>query len=379
MISLEPKTYSVALRWKRGEYGAISTLDDANKDRLLPQIILPPRTARDIEKDRPLTKKEVIAIQTGRLSKFWRGRPCLLDGRFLKFDERDVEDAAQFSRFLTEATKFGCAAIPVVDLRTSSHRLQVVATHLDSTKNQISLRLTINDLARENLGAKIQLLLSNVGQKPEHCVLVLDLSGAHLSVPKAFAAFIASQINKLLKYGTWQRIVVQATNYPEKNPAPNNGNYIVSRSEWIVWQELLKLDRDITKVAIFGDFGADNARMNFKGGGRPIPHFRYATKDTWVVARGEDDYGSIRAVARRIVGSDFFAGEMFSAGDEFIAACASGAGVAGGPSEWREANMNHHITQATISTADALALPIPKRVRRRTPVQEPLFNEPAHK
>ena len=59
--------------------------------------------------------------------------------------------------------------------------------------------------------------------KPQQCVLILDFSDADLSDVDAFAAFEAEWILRSQELGLWRRVIVVATNYPEKNPAPENG------------------------------------------------------------------------------------------------------------------------------------------------------------
>jgi hypothetical protein len=124
---------------------------------------------------------------------------------------------------------------------------------------------------------------------------------------------------------------------------------------------------------MFGDYGADNADLDFGTGGRAITHLRYATGIDWLIVRGDDDRGTIRSVARRIVDSGNFSGETFSAGDEFISSRADGLAGIGNPMIWRWVNMNHHMTLVTSDLGALYKVAIPVPVARRQPVQEELF------
>ena len=212
--------------------------------------------------------------------------------------------------------------------------------------------------------------------KPQQCVLILDFSDADLSEVDAFAGFEAEWILRAQEFGLWRRVIVAATNYPEKNPAAENGQARVGRNEWLAWKQALSLNSRVGELGMFGDFGADNARIDFGTSGRALKHIRYATRDEWLVVRGGSPTqacdGSIRDVARRIMLSGSFAGELFSAGDEFIAACAAGLGTKGNPTTWRAANMNHHMTRVTQDIADHLEIEIPAGVRRKS-IQNELF------
>jgi hypothetical protein len=241
----------------------------------------------------------------------------------------------------------------------------------------LALRLTLDDLSDPKLATAIQSLLMKMVAKPQQCVLVLDLSDADLSDVEAFAAFEAEWILRTQEFGLWRRVVVAATNYPEANPAPENGQTTVPRNEWLAWKKALSLNPRVGEIAMFGDFGADNAKIDFGGAGRALKHIRYATREGWLVARGGPQTlicdGSIQDVTRRIMLSGAFAGELFSAGDEFIAACASGLGRKGNPTTWRAANMNHHMTRVTQDIADSLEIEIPAVLRRKS-VQDDLFH-----
>jgi hypothetical protein len=377
MLELSPATFGPSLKWKRGEYEGLASVDEALKDRILPHIVVMPLSERDIEHNRRLTNNEFAAVQVGRLSKHWGRRACLVDTRLVEFGSSWTSDARRLGAFLTAATKFGCGVLPVFDLNTSEYRLQAIREHWLATKHGLGLRLTLSDLQRQRLGSVIGDRLLKVVAKPMDFVLILDLSEAELSNAEEFSTFTLDWIFRLQQIGQWNRILVQATNYPERNPAIPNRSAKISRQEWMIWRRVVELDPRVREIAMFGDFGADNATMNFGGGGAPITHLRYATEKEWLIVRGgppsEKGDGSIRQAAREIIGSGAFNGEQFSLGDEFIAGCASGDIPVGGPTDWRRANMSHHLTRVAVdaSALNGVAIqPTPRPLRTR---QEDLF------
>jgi hypothetical protein len=68
MYDLSNIFYSAALRAKAGEFQACSELDDASKDRLLPDFILPPMTAKE---NGTLTIDGVIESQIAKIARHW--------------------------------------------------------------------------------------------------------------------------------------------------------------------------------------------------------------------------------------------------------------------------------------------------------------------
>lgn len=376
MFGIEETNYTAVLRWKKGEMGALSELDGEVKARLLPHLIMPPLTERDIELDRRLGYAEFSPVQVERIRGSWGARPFLLDLRLAQFDKNIANDGDQFLRFLAASAKRGCSAIPVFDLSTSENRLEVVAKHWIDTGCGVAMRLTWSDLDRPKLASLVHQRMLKVVAKPSECILILDIADADLTASEDFSQTLVNSISRLLELGLWRRIVVEGTNFPEKNPAPENGSVLVTRQEWINWKRVIEIDPDLIGVVVFGDYGADNAVMRYKGGGGPIVHLRYAAYDKWLVARGgrrsEIGDGSIHQVARAIRESKAFAGDYFSAGDEYIADWAANRISAGSATQWRKVNMNHHITRVVTDFGLELSSPVVRSQGRRRALQERL-------
>jgi hypothetical protein len=354
MQALKTWIYTAALRGKKGEMDALSSLDSPSKDRLLPHLVLPSIGARDLEKRRALSREEFSLLQLGRLQASWSTRPCLVDFRALRFDAKDVaNDAAQIGEFLKLSREFRCGIIPVIDRDTDTYRLGSIAEHVRHANCGVAIRVSLSDL-RMGLDGMLETLRNSLGLQRRGCIIVLDLGEATISVPEIFARFISDWVAKIDLYGPWRKIIVEASNYPRKNPARPNNVDMPARRELLAWMHAVDRDRTILERAIFGDFGADHGHIEFKSGGRTVKHLRYATPETWIVSRGgkatEEHDGTIHTVARRIVESGQFVGERYSAGDEFIALCAEREATGNGTT-WRWANMVHHLTFTAQHTA----------------------------
>jgi hypothetical protein len=371
MYPLDEIFYSPALRAKKGEFDACFALDHPSKERLLPDFVLPSLIP---EEDSTFSVDDLINQMVGSVAKCWGSRPCLLDLRFVKSSMGSTADAARIEQLLVRSRLAGSRVIPVVGLATDFHRVAAAGKHVDATKSGAAIRVTLNDLNSPELEQLIEIQLTVLNVPSTDCLLVLDLSEADLSERDEFTQFISNWLVKLYSFGPWYKIIVQATNYPQSNPAPEGGEYSVPRSEWSIWQSLLSLEPRMQTFAIFGDFGADHGRINYKSGGRAaIPHLRYTTQTDWLVVRGHATHATIRSVAQRIVDSGAFSGEFFSVGDEFIASRARGAAGVGSPTSWRTVNMNHHMTWVTVRLGALLGIAVPQISHRRASVQESLF------
>lgn len=376
MFPIETVHYSAALRFKKGEGAAIIELDSEIKDRFAPHLIIPPLSERDVELNRRLSSAEFAPTQVERIFKCWDRRSFFLDLRLVRFNIDPDSDAAQYRWFLDAAVKKGCSVIPVFDLKMSEARVVTLRDHWLASRGGLALRLSWSDLDRPRLGRLVGERLLKLVAKPSECVLILDMSDAELSGNPDFVQSVMNGLGRLQELGLWRRMIVEATKYPEHNPATENGSILVPRQEWINWKTMIGLDRGLANVAMFGDYGADNAKMRFKGGSIPIAHFRYATFDKWLIARGgapsATGDGTIHQAACMIVESKAFAGETFSAGDEFIMDCAMRRIGPGTPSDWRMANMNHHITRVVTDLGELYSSPLSVRRTRRKSVQAEL-------
>jgi hypothetical protein len=377
MFSTTEVEYSPTVRGKPGELEALYRLWPPIKPLIAPTIILPSLPTRDLIKKRPLSKKEAPQAYAKRIASTWKTFPFFLEARFLKFDIEANEDAACLSRLLVLLEKFDCKAIPTIDIRTKDSRLKACAEYVARTGSGVAFRCPLEDIGRPGIEDKILTSLKFVDAKLAETALIIDLSeAAMIGIPEVAALMIHSY-SKFAEMGSWAKTIVAASNYPEANPSKPNQHAVVQRLELAAWKEACRLDDRIKRNLTFGDFGADHGKVAFGDSHGPaITHLRYATPENWLITRGGPSSskvdGSIRFAAARIINSDYFAGERFSWGDEFIFDCSSGAGRPGYPTVWRAVNMNHHMTRALVDVRTHLGRVVQQPAERQTPLQEVL-------
>lgn len=343
--------YVPALRLKQGEYRGLQRLASDVADKIIPRLVVPPPKERDPEKHRLLTKDEIVHETGHRIAHHWKMRAAFLDVRFLFAEFGEAECVEWLPKIFDVARNAHAQPIPVVGLADSlgpraAAFCQSLATE---TETKVAIRVESGEIDRD-IRNRLMAAMSALGVNPERCAVLADFSDADFSDALAVAGIAQAALEDLQGIGRWRHVVFQGTNYPEDNPADSNGDAVVPRNEWLAWKAAVKLDEGSPEHLIFGDYGADSAKFEFKkaSGGIPIRHYRYTTPDSWLVVRGSAEGQAeavMRGVCERILRSGKFAGRGFSSADEYIFRTAKGWDGPGNGSTWREINTTHHITR----------------------------------
>lgn len=343
--------YVPALRLKQGEYRGLQRLAPDIADKIVPRLVVPPPKERDPEKHRLLTKDEIVYETGRRIADHWKMRDAFLDARFLFGEFGEADCVEWLPRMFDVARKAHAQPIPVIGL-ADAFGLRAVAFRLTlATKGatKVAIRVESGEMDRE-LGGRLAATISALGVSPEDCAILADFSDADFSDALAVAGIAQAALEDLQGIGRWRHVVFQGTNYPEVNPAESDDVAVVPRNEWLAWKEAIKLDGASPEHLVFGDYGADCAKFEFRkaSGGIPIRHYRYTTPDSWLVVRGSAEGQAeavMRGVCERILRSGQFAGRGFSSADDYIFMTAKGWDGPGNGSTWREINTTHHITR----------------------------------
>lgn len=343
--------YVPALRLKQGEYRALQRLAPDVADKILPRLVVPPPKEFDPEKQRLLTKEEIVYGTGRRISEHWSMREALLEPRFLFKDFGELESKEWLPRVFDVARDAGAMIIPVATLDDllGLRRNAFMSILQSDCSAKIAIRLDSGEFNAE-LPKRLEMVLDSLGLASEECIILTDYSDSDFSDVGAVSDVMQAALEDLQVIGRWNRIVFQGTNYPEVNPAQPNEGQIVPRNEWLAWRRAVALDINTSSQLVFGDYCADCAKFDFRkrAGGIPIRHYRYATVDSWLVVRGVatgETSIAMRDVCGRILTSGLYAGRHFSAADNYIYLAAGGHVGPGNGSTWREINTLHHITR----------------------------------
>ena len=316
-------SYVPALRMKAGELAGLRNLAPDVANRVLPRMIVPPLEERDDTLQAQLFESEDDPNVADALAAHWRGRNVLIEATHLLPDLGRETVERWLPKMLERARRAGVPAIPLValaDLTTGSREAYRVACGTGPVR--LGIIVPSGDLGSRDALEPLLDHLEGMGLSPTDCSIIADFAGSDFTRPEIVAPIISGALETLQEVGLWQQVVVQGTNYPDRNLAEPGGSYTVPRNEWKAWCEAVRLNPDTAEHMIFGDYAADCATMAFgRSGAKAIRHYRYATSEAWLVQRGSEsgtDAAVMRDVCLRIVQSGQFADGTFSSADEYI-------------------------------------------------------------
>ncbi len=349
MLNLEHLYYPV-LRLKEGEYVALTTLPPSVANLISPVFVVAPPKERDPELGRALQLDECAYFAARRIASYWPNRLCFIEARFVLKEFGHEDSNAWLPRLFDLARKNGGIPVPVVSLKDavgeSANAFKVCISSMASIR--LGIRVSFNDID-EDLVSKLKAALNAQNIRAQESVVFIDFAEADISDPDIVSDVLLATFHLIQEAGDWAKIVFQATNFPETNPAPVGGSVKIDRTEWKVWRKLAQTDSDVLNHLAFGDFGADSAKFEFKSGGaKPIPHLRYCGSEEWHVIRGGDlgkQETLMRSVARSVLDCGSYMGRSFSDADDQIYRMAHGLMGCGTATNWRGINTAHHITK----------------------------------
>lgn len=331
--------YYPGLRFKQGEYTAAGKLPADVQRFIEPRFVLPSLTETDPALERRPTVDEIAYLTGDRVRKHWPIRRAFLDTHFIA---RDLGDLGLLRLFRTVWGR-NTQIVPVARLTDLVNPLFRNLRCSGTTK----LAVLVGD--EEADGEAITEALRTAGLEASDCIIFVDFTGAPLD-PKIATGSVSGVLERVSDVGPWQRVVFQASNFPDKNAAAPGQTELIPRHEWDVFHGALKECSIPPDRLGYGDFGADHGKMVFprkKGGGRAHRQLRYTTATGTLVVRGADtgkDADVMADVCKRIVDSKHFAGQAFSEADDRIYCLAKGIKPRpGSASNWREWNMLHHM------------------------------------
>lgn len=356
----EVTQYVPCLRWKQGEYSAVSKLSLGARNTIKP-IIEVPEIGYDFEsKTESKTIDEHLAKFAGRIQVNWGYNPCFVDAHLIDSSVRMKTGEHPLSYIFGGLRFKRVSAIPIAYLEQDSDCLNAIRETITHDRRGVCFRISIEEASRVNLANSFNHLLREYDVGTPDCDLILDLGYPNYIPIDGFVKLLERIISRLPYLNEWRSLILIGTSFPKSMGAPiPPGASTMPRHEWLLYMALARSLRDArVRLPVFGDYGINHPeviRMDPRHL-KPYATIRYTLDNDYLIVKGQNvrdyGYGQYRELCRELSGSKFYCGDDFSEGDRYISNCALGLVSTGGLTTWRWVGTNHHLEKVALDTAN---------------------------
>jgi hypothetical protein len=350
------------LRWKQGEYQALSKLSPIAQELILP-VIEVAEIGFDFEsRTYCKTIDEHLFPFAKRVKEKWGGKECFVDIRHVETSSSMSDGQHPATFVFTDLRLKGVLATPVIGMNLDSTYQGAIHKVVTEDGRGLCIRVKIEEVVKVNFNSSIQNLISTYCLAIEQCDLIIDLRAPNFEPIDGFAGLLSNVIAKLPNLNLWRSITIVSTSFPSTLSGINPGLLIIPRNEWRLYKLLVtNLKKLGARLPSFGDYAInhpDQLQMDMRLM-KPNASVRYTINDDWLIAKGKNvrDYGyaQYEDLCRMVIESNYYSGQGFSAGDEYILSCANKIASTGNLTTWRWVGTNHHIEMVARDAANLSA------------------------
>jgi len=350
-MTQEPIIYIPCLRWKLGEYQAVSKLSSVSYDSIIPIIEIPEQGYDFEQRKNRITLDKHLELFTSRVYKKWGVKhKCYIDLHHISHSKSMADGRAPADFVFDDLTTRKIRFTPVSRLDETVIFQSILSKLIEKGNQKLCLRVNLDEFAEENFEVIARKLLENYGLNFSKCDLILDLEAINFDPIDLFSNLLTKVIKSKSKLNQWLSFVILGTSFPQNLAGVPQGISFLPRNEWLFYKTLIKnLKLNHTRIPYFGDYTINHPEIltidpRFL---KPKANIRYTIPDKWLISRGlnvrDYKFEQFRELCESIVKSKYFYGEEFSFGDDYIYNCAQGKGTTGNLSTWRQVGTNHHI------------------------------------
>jgi hypothetical protein len=347
--------YMPVLKFKQAEYMALWELKETEKDLIVPFFELPPITYDFAKSQEPETLEKQVIQNAGYLDKRWAERPAFIDGTLIENKVLAGGRCPLTLFFQSLESSLATQVLPVVSIRNNDAYKKAVKELLDEDYTQsVCIKTYLDDFLESNFADNLNILIAYLDLEPEEMHLVIDLKKPeNFSDYQNFANVVLHVMTSIPHYAVWLSITLCGSAFPRSMSEIKAPGQIVTRSEWLLYKQVVSTLEPHHRTFNFGDYGIENTEYTeyqpkFM---RASASIKYTIDDGWYITKGtvlktKVDYRQFLVHSKILVDSDFFCGEAYSAGDKKIAAYAGkDPKGTGNPGVWKRIGFNHHFTK----------------------------------
>lgn len=363
---LSEDMYVPVLSWRMGEYQALTSLKDQDKDKVMPLIRIP-QVEFDFETER--NKKNVDEHVRPFVNRFkikWGARPAwvALNDKIAK--GRMDDGSHIFDYVLDGLHSNGAQAVPVLTLESDVDTVTAVTRSIDRDRHGAGIRIRLEKLMSGDSEDNVIKLAEKISLSLEEIDLIIDLRAPNFEPYQHFTKALIAILNSYRHLSTYRNFVIVSSAIPKSYGQIARGIDEIPRHDWMFYKALLAALPNGMRHPIYGDyttvspeFSLNNLDMRMI---KPAGKIIYTTPTIWATCKGRafHDHKKEMIDHCRTVISDpkfQFRGADFSDGDRYIAQCAAGEKGLSNLTYWKRVTINHHITTVVNDLANYYASP----------------------
>ena len=361
-MSFNHKHYVPCIRWKQGEYQALSYLKPDTKKYITPLIEVP-EIGFDFEtwQDKH-TIDEHLEKLAKRIKKKWGSEKGFIDSNIIDPNKTMKDGTHHFSFIFSDLQTNGINGIPV----TGTERKQV---YNDAIKQiqikynlELCIRIGIEQSAKKNFSLLLNDLLNYFQIKANNSDLIIDLGTPSFTSIEGFSKAIQFIFNNFPYINEWKSFSIIGTSFPKTMGGIKLPVEYKSRQEWLLYNTLISsLNVSNFRLPTFGDYTISHPQVIKKDMRiiKPSASIRYTTDEDWCIVKGTSvksagGFQQFHDLSRTLVKLPCYLGRDFSYGDKYIYDCAHAPKntKCGSLSTWRMIGTNHHIEKVFYDLAN---------------------------
>jgi len=346
-MNIAPDIYVPSLRWRLGEYQALSRLTGDAKSRVVPFIVVP-EIEFDFEEWQPKkTIQKHVEPFPRRFKQKWDMRPAWIDVHPKIHADLMDDGKLPIAHVFDKLRVMGNNAVPVTSLDGASAMNAAVAAIVKQDGRGVGIRARIEHVMKPGCKAAIQSLMNAVGVDPPQADLVVDLGAPNYEPYDDFAGALIGAMDALGDLSAFRSYVLIGSAYPQSVSLEKPGGDL-PRHDWLFYKVFIGKLSDTARVPNYGDYTIVNPEFTprdmrrIKSGGKVV----YTAKDNWYVRKGgafRDNPAQMHDHCKYIVDSGKFRGADFSEGDAYIEKCANKQAKPSNQPFWKQVAISHHI------------------------------------
>ncbi len=341
--------YMPQAKWKSGERRAFRTAS-AQADRFVPAFKITPAGSFDPDEQRVLTPTEYLGSFGHQLAECRGRRLAFIDAELVD-DERHQKavDVHPLTELLERARLCGANAAPIFSRGSSADYKEATSRFIRRDSDAVAcFRVGLQELEDISSGSELVGHVLELGGTPARTVLLVDGGPLQIDDSEDLAHLLAVQMARLIARDTWLRVFWSATSFPDKPKMKPGTLSRFPRSDWRVYEEILRNKGEFPVVPLFSDymleFPADYKPMRVS----PTAKLLYSSETEYICCKGrstrsEGKYSNIFPVAAQLAAIEEMKRADYSLGDSYIHRLSGGTGKTGNASMWRWCSTDHHL------------------------------------